>query len=167
MPRTFTLLSVSIHAVVIAGVYVAQDFDSGPLPIPARPLAFSEQVPAIKLADIPLPRQACASRACESDRVAECRCRLMRPIRSDPKPAVKPKRRGRDATGPVTGVEQGIDGSAAIGVMPRRDAAAAAAGRRRRPPIRLHSGMRPAAQDRRCHAASTRRWRSPRGRKAP
>jgi protein TonB len=53
MPRTFTLVSVCVHAAVLGCLYVAQAVDIGPLPIPREALAFSERV--VKIADIARP----------------------------------------------------------------------------------------------------------------
>jgi protein TonB len=117
MPRTFTLVSVSIHAVVIAGVYVAQAFDSGPLPIPREALAFSEQVTPIKLADIPLPRPA-PQAAPASPTVSPNAAPLDAPDQVRPETGRETEAAGTRSIGPVTGVEQGVDGYAAIGVMP-------------------------------------------------
>jgi protein TonB len=62
MPRIFTLVSVAIHSVVLAFVFLAQTFDVGALPTPRKALAF--ETPIAKMApDVPLPapRRAAAS----------------------------------------------------------------------------------------------------------
>jgi len=53
MPRTFTLVSVCVHAAVLGCIYVAQAIDIGPLPIPREALAFTERL--VKITDIALP----------------------------------------------------------------------------------------------------------------
>jgi len=53
MPRTFTLVSVCVHAAVLGCIYVAQAIDIGPLPIPREALAFTGRL--VKIADIALP----------------------------------------------------------------------------------------------------------------
>jgi protein TonB len=52
--RALTILSIALHALVIATVVVAQLFAIGPLPTPRRPLAF-EDVRMVQLAEIELP----------------------------------------------------------------------------------------------------------------
>ena len=43
MPRTFTLVSISIHAIVIGTVWVAQTLNVGPLPLMRDAFAFADQ----------------------------------------------------------------------------------------------------------------------------
>ena len=57
MRRSFTFVSVIVHAVVVASALVAQVLAVGPLPIPHRPLTFVGSMP-IRLIDIPLPPPA-------------------------------------------------------------------------------------------------------------
>jgi protein TonB len=54
MSRLFTVGSIVIHVVVIAGVFVAQLVAVGPLPMPRQPLTFQD-ARLIKLTNIPLP----------------------------------------------------------------------------------------------------------------
>jgi protein TonB len=53
MPRLFTLVSVTVHAVVIVGVLIAQVLDIGALPLPRQFIAFSpDQI--VKTTNVPL-----------------------------------------------------------------------------------------------------------------
>jgi len=54
MPRIFKLVSVGVHSVVLALVFLAQAFDVGPLPAPRNAIAYS--APIARMApDVPLP----------------------------------------------------------------------------------------------------------------
>src|SRR5262245_22181934 len=55
MPRIFTLVSIVVHAIAIAFVFVLQIFSVGPLPIPREVLAYD--APRI-ITDIVLPHLA-------------------------------------------------------------------------------------------------------------
>jgi protein TonB len=57
MRRSFTFVSVIVHAVVIAAALIAQVLAVGPLPIPRAPLTFIGSMP-IRVIDIPLPPAA-------------------------------------------------------------------------------------------------------------
>src|SRR6266446_5229285 len=57
MRRSFTFVSVIVHAVVITSALIAQVLAVGPLPTPRTPLTFVGSMP-IRLIDIPLPPPA-------------------------------------------------------------------------------------------------------------
>ena len=54
MHRSFTVVSIVVHSVVVAGVCIAQLVAVGALPEPHVPLTFAGAVP-IRVIDIPLP----------------------------------------------------------------------------------------------------------------
>lgn len=139
MSRTFTLVSICIHATVLGCVYVAQAVSIGPLPIPREALAFNERL--VKIADIALPappRRSAASPPSASPRAAP----LVAP------PSVTPETgRELEAIAPAAGDPAGADGGSDardFGVIPGVPLV--------QPPpptpparqaIRLHSGIQP------------------------
>jgi protein TonB len=141
MPRTFTLVSVSIHVVVITGVYVAQLLNVGPIPMLHDALAFSDPtLTPIKLVDLPPPRPAAPATSSPSATVSPSAAPL-------DAPSSVTRETGREnessvQSGPATvGVEQGVDASAPIGVMP--GATLPTLAQQPRQPVRLHAGIVP------------------------
>ena len=123
MPRTFTLVSVSIHAVVLGGVYIAQTLSGGPLPMLRDALAFADQtVTPIKIADIPLPKPA-PQNASSPPGVSPNAAPLDAPATVTPETGREHETSQTRSSGPVTGVEQGGDISASVGVLPGANAA--------------------------------------------
>src|SRR6185503_717326 len=57
MRRSFTFVSVIVHAIVITSAFIAQVLAVGPLPTPHSPMTFVGMMP-IRLVDIPLPPPA-------------------------------------------------------------------------------------------------------------
>ncbi|HEX7136404.1 MAG TPA: TonB family protein [Vicinamibacterales bacterium] len=139
MPRAFTLVSVSIHAFALGSVYVAQTLSSGPLPLLRDAIAFNNQmVTPIKIADIPLTRQGAQSRTPEPSESPSAP-----PL--DAPPSLTPET-GREneistnrSSGPLTGVEQGVNAGGPVGVIP--GAAAAPPEPAPQQPLHLHSGI--------------------------
>jgi protein TonB len=114
MPRIFTMVSIAVHGVVIAGVLVAQVLAVGELPMPRQPIAFEGAMP-VRVVDIPLPppgRRAVASTAA--------------PVGATPAPIVAPTGiapeapsgdgGSPDGTSPLAGVEAGFNSS--VGLTP-------------------------------------------------
>jgi protein TonB len=139
MPRTFTLVSVSIHAVVIGGVYVAQTLSSGPLPLLRDALAFADQtIRPVVIADIPLAKPAQHAEPTEQS-VSASAAPVVAPATVTPETGRESETRSTRSAGPVTGVEQGLDVGAPVGVIP--GAAAPPPEPVPPQPIHLHSGI--------------------------
>jgi periplasmic protein TonB len=132
MPRTFTLVSLSIHMAVLGIVYVVQTLDGGPLPLLRGALAFADQtVTPVRLADVPLPRPAPAASPGAAPMAAPS--------------AVTPET-GRENDVAVSrssvaapGVEESVVPSAPIGTLP--GATLPPPPPTRQQPIHLHSGI--------------------------
>jgi protein TonB len=123
MPRTFTLVSVSIHAVVLGGVYVAQTLSSGPLPMLRDALAFADStIRPVTLVDPPPPRLAPRAESPEQS-VSASAAPLDAPATVTPETGRENEKSQTRSSGPITGVEQGGDISASIGVLPGANAA--------------------------------------------
>jgi protein TonB len=137
MPRTFTLVSVSIHAVVLGGVYVAQSLSSGPLPVLRDALAFADQtIRPVAIVDPPRPAQ----RVEASERsVSASAAPIAAPETVTPETGRENEVNPARSIGPVTGVEQGADIGAPVGVIP--GAAATPPEPAPHQPIHLHSGI--------------------------
>lgn len=135
MPRTFTMVSVSIHAVVLSGVYVAQIVSSGPLPALRSAFAPPEFVRAV-IKDISQP----TARAESSERsVSASAAPIAAPATVTPETGRESETSPTRSTGPMTGVEQGLDVGAPVGVIPGATAAPPEPAPQQ--PIRLHSGI--------------------------
>jgi len=138
MPRTFTLVSVSIHAVVIGGVYIAQTLSNGPLPSLRDALAFAD--PTIRPVVIvdPPPRTP-APRPETSDRsVSPDAAPLDAPTTIAPETGRENEKSPTRSPGPVTGVEQGAGVTTIDGTIPGATAMPEPAPQQ---PIHLHSGI--------------------------
>lgn len=139
MPRTFTLVSVSIHAVVLGGVYVAQTLSSGPLPLLRDALAFADQtIRPVVIADIPPPKPGQRAESAERS-VSASAAPIIAPATVTPETGREEEVNPARSAGPVTGVEQGLDIGAPVGVIP--GAAAAPPEPPPQQPIHLHSGI--------------------------
>jgi periplasmic protein TonB len=118
MPRTFTLVSVSIHAVVIGGVYIAQTMNGGPLPMLRDVLAFADQaVTPIRIADIPLPRPAPHAPS-SGPSVSPNAAPVDAPSTMTPETGRENDVSATRSSGPALGVEQSADAGAPVGVIP-------------------------------------------------
>jgi len=140
MPRPFTLPSVSIHVVVLGAVYVAQMLNIGPLPGMHDPLAYmNPTLTPIAIVDPPPPRPAATGPSSSAATVSASAAPLDAPTAVTPETGREndtSPRWGPATVGPV-GIEQNVDASAPIGVMP--GAALPAAPPQR--PIPLHAGI--------------------------
>lgn len=143
MPRTFTMVSVSIHAVVLSGVYVAQILSSEPLPIPRDGFvdAFRDQTvtPAAIIEPV-RPKPATRAESLERS-VSASAAPLDAPATVTPETGRENEASPMRSAGPVTGVEQGLDVGAPVGVIP--GAAVPAPAPAPQQPIHLHSGIQP------------------------
>jgi periplasmic protein TonB len=115
MPRIFTIVSIVVHAVVIAGVLVVQVLAVGALPTPRQPIAFEGAMP-VRVVDIPLPppaRRASASTAAPVAVGPE-----VAPIDAPTGIAPEAPASGGsgDSTSPLSGVESGFHSN--VGLTP-------------------------------------------------
>jgi protein TonB len=138
MSRTFTLVSISVHAVVIGSVYVAQTFHVGPLPIPREVLAFDELPVKIRDIDLPPPPPSRTTRAPQPASTSAA------PIEAPAAITAETGREREPPAGPMnpTGVEYGVPG--APGLEPIPGATVPPPPPPPPPaPVRLHSGIQP------------------------
>jgi len=141
MPRTFTLVSVSIHVVVITGVYVAQMLNVGPLPSLRDAIAFSDPtLTPIMIVDPPPPRPAAESTPSPAATVSASAAPLEAPS-SVTRETGRENEAALHSGSSTVGVEQGVDASEPIGVMP--GATLPILAEQPRQPIRLHAGIVP------------------------
>jgi protein TonB len=138
MPRTFTVVSVSIHAVVLGSVYIAQTLSSSPLPMLREAVALANQtIRPVTIIEPESPRLA--PHAESSERSVSPRAAPL-----DAPTTVAPESGRENETNPVrslgtVGVEQGLDVGAPVGVIP--GAAATPPEPAPQQPIHLHSGI--------------------------
>jgi protein TonB len=138
MPRTFTLVSVVVHVVVIGGVLTLQALDVGPLPLPREAMAFTERM--VTLVDPPSPappRSAVATTQAASPAAA--------PIVAPPD-IVPETPRERDAgPAPAQGDVQGSEGRgfASITIPGATLAPPPPPSPLPQQPVHLHSGIEP------------------------
>jgi TonB family protein len=140
MRRGFTLVSIVVHAIVVAGALVAQVLAIGPLPTPRQPLTF-EGALLVRIADIRLPNPSRhAARGGDS---------LQTPA-VDAAPIDAPsgirhetelESAGAMSTN-MPGVESGLGTSAGIGIVERIPPPPPQPADPPKP-VRLHSGMQP------------------------
>jgi protein TonB len=139
MRRSFTIVSIAVHSVVIAAALLAQVLADGALPAPHRPILFdaSQFMPV----DIqpPKPRRPAAARTGEATSLNAA------PIVAPSDVAIETGREGELPAAPggmISGVENGpassIDGVGGSGLAPPPAPTPAPIA-----PIRLHSGMKP------------------------
>ena len=154
MRRSFTLFSIVVHAIVITAALIAQVLAVGALPTPHQPVFFDAA--AVMPIDIQLPKPRARDRVAPADRLGQRRADRRRPTGV----AAETGREG-EPTAADTGV---VSASRPDRHPPHR-------GRRRRgtapppppppaTPMRLHSGMTGAGEDRRRRAGVSARSRS-------
>jgi protein TonB len=140
MPRTFTLVSVVVHAVVIGGVLSLQALDVGPLPLPRDAMAFTERL--VKIVDIALPapprRAAAAAEAAAPPDAAP----IAAPERIAPETGLAREAAPAAATGEIPG---GTGGGLAVIAIPGATLVPPATPPPPAPqqPVRLHVGIEP------------------------
>ena len=141
MPRTFTLVSIVIHAAAIACVLIAQAIDVGRLPIPREALAFTER--RVQISDIVPP----PSFSHERSRVGPSQLTSIEPAPLEPPPDVTPENgrgHGGNSTGPATGAttgeENSANGLAAVDTIPGATTVPAPLPPSSQP-VRLHPGI--------------------------
>ena len=137
MARLFTAGSIVIHGIVIAGVFVAQLFAVGPLPMPRQPLMF-EQPRFVTVTDIELPAPPRPSTTSGPASAVAIGAPIVEPTSVTPETGFEPAR-GRavdvDALIGVAGNGGTIDVGTVEGVSPPPLPAVR--------PVRLHHGIQP------------------------
>ena len=136
--RLVALGSVLFHALVLAGVVVAQLLAVGPLPTPRQPLAF-EDISLVQLRDIELPappRPATAAVPSVSPNAAP----LVAPARITEETGLENVRVPPSASRDVVGVESG-DPNGLVGAIPGEHVTPPPPPLQPTTPIRPHSGM--------------------------
>jgi periplasmic protein TonB len=137
MRRSFTIVSIAVHSVVIAAALLAQVVADGALPAPHQPILFdsSQFMPV----DIQLPRPRSAPAASTSDAASPD----VAPIVAPTGVQIEPDRDREVAVTPggmISGIENGppssIEAVGGSGIAPPPAPAPIA-------PIHLHSGMKP------------------------
>lgn len=140
MHRSFTVVSIVVHSVVVAGVCIAQLVAVGALPEPHAPLTFAGAVP-IRVIDIPLPApRPSASAAPRSSSSAPTTAPLEAPNEIG---AERSPQNGATAVTDTVGVERGISSIDGFGIAEAIENAPPPPAPRPRSPIRLHAGMQP------------------------
>jgi protein TonB len=140
MSRTFTLVSVSVHAFVIGSVYVAQAFHVGPLPIPREALAIDARLVTIKDIDLPPPPPSRTAMAAQPGSASAA------PIEAPPEITPETGREREAPAGPTnpTGVESGVPDGPGIDAIPGATAPPPPPPPPPpQTPVRLHSGIQP------------------------
>ena len=139
MRRSSTVISIVVHAIVVAAACVAQLVAVGPLPpVPQEPISSVGVIP-IRVVDIPLPapqRTARGGAAVDASRLASAPVDAPDSVTAETPPGCK--------ACPITdaiGVEHGIGSSAGFGVVDVIPAAPPPPPPQA--PIRLHAGMQP------------------------
>lgn len=140
MHRSFTVVSILVHSVVVAAVCIAQLLAVGALPDPHTPLTFAGAIP-IRVIDIPLP--APRPRAPSAPASSSSTPTLA--------PLEAPNEIGAERSSPhgstdvtdTVGVERGISSIDGIGIVEAIEKARPAAAPQPQSPIRLHAGMQP------------------------
>jgi len=142
MPPTFTLVSISIHAVVMSGVYVAQALSTGPIPIVRDALTFRDQtIRPVAISNVTPSKPA--QRVESPDRsVSASAAPLEAPATVTPETGRENETSAMRSAGHVTGVEQGLDVGTPVGVIPGAEAIAPPEPMPQQP-VRLHSGIQP------------------------
>jgi periplasmic protein TonB len=135
--RVLTILSIALHAIVIAAIVVVQLFAVGELPVPRRPLMF-EEVQLVRVADIPAPPAPRRAASDPTPAVDPNAAPTVEPRGIADETGIEGLRTTPQPTGAVIGVEHGTGSLDAIGVV-ERVAPPPPAGPP--PPVHLHSGM--------------------------
>jgi periplasmic protein TonB len=140
MHRTFTVVSIVVHSLVVAAVCIAQLLAVGDLPDPHAPLTFAGAMP-IRVIDIPLPAQR---RSASSAPAASSSAAMATPLEAPNE--IGAERSARHRTTDVTdtvGVERGISSIDGFGVVEAIENVPPPAAPRPQSPVRLHAGMQP------------------------
>jgi len=139
MRRSFTVVSIVVHSLVVAAVGIAQVLAVGALPDPHAPLTFAGAIP-IRVIDIPLPPpQRTAATAPASTPSAPGAVPLVAPSEIG---AERTPEHGSTEVGDAIGVERGISSIDGLGIteaierVPPPPAPPPS-------PIRLRAGMEP------------------------
>jgi len=139
MRRSFTVVSIVVHSLVVAAVGIAQLLAVGALPDPHTPLTFAGAMP-IRVIDIPLPPpQRTAATAPASTRSAPGTAPLEAPNEIG---AERAPEHATTNVGDAIGVERGISSIDGLGIteaiehVPAPPAPPPS-------PVRLHAGMEP------------------------
>src|SRR4051812_49282975 len=139
MRRSFTIVSIGVHAIVVAAACIAQLLAVGALPDPHAPLTFAGAIP-IRVIDVPLPpppRTAAAAPATGNSAPGAA------PI--EPPNEIGAERSPDHGTSRVTdtiGVERGVSSIDDVGLAEAIENAPPAAAPSQSP-VRLHAGMQP------------------------
>ncbi|MBW8866559.1 MAG: energy transducer TonB [Acidobacteria bacterium] len=139
MRRSFTVVSIVVHAFVVAAVGIAQLLAVGPLPAPHAPLTFAGAIP-IRVIDIPLPPQR---RSASAAPAASSSAAMATPLEA-------PNEIGAERSSPHgstdltdnVGVERGISSIDGFGHVEAIEHVPPPAPPPQAP-VRLHAGMQP------------------------
>ena len=138
MRRSFTVVSIVVHAVIVAGVCIAQLLAAGALPDPHAPLTFAGGIP-VRVIDIPLPAPRPSAAAAASSGSAQTPAPLEPPNEIG---AERSPQRGSTDVADAIGVERGIGSIDGFGIVEAIEPALPPAAPPQSP-IRLHAGMQP------------------------
>jgi protein TonB len=139
MRRSFTVISIVVHSLVVAAVGIAQVLAVGALPDPHAPLTFAGAIP-IRVIDIPLPPpQRTAATAAASTRSAPGVAPLEPPNEIA---AERAPEHGTTEGGDAIGVERGIESVDGFGIAAAIEQAPVPPAPPQLP-VRLHAGMQP------------------------
>jgi periplasmic protein TonB len=138
MRRSFTIVSIVVHTIVVGAVCIAQLLAVGDLPNPRTPLTFAGATP-IRLMDIPLPAPR---RGASSGPLSPSGAHNVAPIAAPDD--IHPERSSAAIDpGPTdtVGVERGIESGSIFGTAAAMPAAPPPPPSPPTTPVRLHAGM--------------------------
>jgi protein TonB len=139
MRRSFTIVSVVVHSLVVAAVGIAQLLAVGALPDPRAPLTFAGAIP-IRMIDVPLaPPQRTAATAPASTHSEAGAAPLEAPNEIG---AERAPERGSADVADAIGVERGINSIDGFGIAEAIEHAPVPPALPQSP-VRLHAGMEP------------------------
>jgi periplasmic protein TonB len=134
MPRMFRIVSIVVHVVVVAWVFVAQLLAVGPLPVPRTPLTFVGAIP-VAIVEPPAPPRAQTPALGRTAAASPDAAPLVAPE------GVAPERPVERRAAPVSVVDGITTDLPGFGTRIERAAPPLPSPPREQLPIRLHSGM--------------------------
>jgi periplasmic protein TonB len=138
MRRSFTVVSIVVHTLVVAAACIAQLLAVGTLPDPHAALTFAGAMP-IRVIDIPLPPRRASATPPAASNSAPGAAPLVAPNEIG---AERPPQNGTTGVTDAIGIERGIssiDGFGTVQAIEHVPAPAAPP----QAPVRLHAGMQP------------------------
>jgi TonB family protein len=140
MRRSFTIVSIGVHTIIVAAACIAQLLAVGSLPDPHAPLTFAGAMP-IRVVDIPLPAPR---RSTSSTPSSSSSARAAAPLDAPNEiGAERSPEQGSTNVSDTIGVERGLSAIDGFGVVEAIERVPPPAAPRPQSPVRLHGGMQP------------------------